>query len=108
LSLPDLIKNLRKESEELAENYEEELHLENYMKFAEFVFDYIIKYDNQKNYFDVFAEFIHIMKYCFNKYEEKKDDEKESIDDAYKKIKEGLDKKFAGIEKININTNINK
>ena len=48
------------------------------------------------------------MKYCFNKYEEKKDDEKESIDDAYKKIKEGLDKKFAGIEKININTNINK
>ena len=98
LSLGDLQKKLREESEELAENYQKELNFENYIKFSEFVFDYVIKYDNQKNYFDVFAEFIHIMKYWFNKLEEKN----ENIDDIYQKIKNDLNEKFIGIEKINI------
>ena len=104
LSLGDLKNSLRKESEEIAENYKEELNFEKYIKFSDFVFDYIIKYDNQRDYFDVFAEFIHILKYSFNKIEEKKDNEdKEDINNYYQKIKEALDKKFMGIEKININ-----
>ena len=66
------------------------------------LFDYVIKFDNQRNYFDVFAEFIHILKYCFEKYEEKKDKgEIENLDDIYKKIKEGLDKKFSELDKMN-------
>ena len=104
LSLDDLENTLKKESEELAEDFKEELNFEKYINFSKFVFDYVVKYDNQKHYFDVFAEFIHIMKFCYNKYEEKKDtEEKENIDDIYKKIKEALDKKFGGIEKFNIN-----
>ena len=98
LSLGDLQKKLREESEELAENFQKELNFENYIKFSEFVFDYVIKYDNQKNYFDVFAEFINIMKYWFNKLEEKN----ENIDDICQKIKNDLNEKFIGIEKINI------
>ena len=107
LSLGDLKKSLRKESEELAENFTKELNYEKYIKFSDFVFDYIIKYDNQKDYFDVFAEFIHILKFCFNKIEEKKDNntenqDKDNYDEEYKKIKEALDKKFGYIEKLNI------
>ena len=104
LGFGDLQSNLKKESEELAENFKEELNFDKYIRFSEFVFNYITKYDNEKHYFDVFAEFIHILKYAFNKYEEKKDsEEKESLDDIYKKIKEVLDKKFGSIEKFNIN-----
>ena len=99
LSLGDLKKSLKEESEEIAENYQKELNFDNYIKFSDFVFDYIIKYDNQRDYFDVFAEFIHMLKFCFNKIEEKGD--KEKLDDDYKKIKEALDKKFMGIEKLN-------
>ena len=103
LSLGDLQKNLVKESEELAENFKKELNFEKYIKFSEFVFDYVIKYDNQKDYFDVFAEFIHIMKYCFNKIEAKKENKEEiDIDNIYQKIKNELDTKFSGIEKLNI------
>ena len=104
LSLNDLKKSLKKESEELAENYQKELDFDKYIRFSEFVFDYVIKYDNQRHYFDVFAEFIHILKYCFEKYEEKKDKgEIENLDDVYKKIKEGLDKKFSELDKMNKN-----
>ena len=88
LGFGDLQSNLKKESEELAENFKEELNFDKYIRFSEFVFNYITKYDNEKHYFDVFAEFIHILKYAFNKYEEKKDsEEKESLDDIYKKNK---------------------
>ena len=97
LSLGDLKRILRKESEELAENYQKELNFENYIKFSDFVFDYVIKCDNQTDYFDVFAEFIHILKSFFNKIEENK----ETIDDYYKSIKETLDKHFMGIDKLN-------
>ena len=100
LSLGDLKKNLREESEELAEKYQKELNFENYIKFSDFVFDYVIKYDNQRDYFDVFAEFIHILKYCFNKIEEKKDNEEKDIDKEYQKIKEALDNKFSEIDKM--------
>ena len=62
LSLGDLENTLKKESEELAEDFKEELNFEKYINFSKFVFDYVVKYDNQKHYFDVFAEFIHIMK----------------------------------------------
>ena len=100
LSLGDLKRNLREESEELAEKYQKELNFENYIKFSDFVFDYVIKYDNQRDYFDVFAEFIHILKYCFNKIEEKKDNEEKDIDKDYQKIKEALDNKFSEIDKM--------
>ena len=99
LSLGDLKRNLEKESEEIAENYQKELNFDNYIKFSDFVFDYVIKYDNQTDYFDVFAEFIHILKSFFNEIEEKKN--KEKIDDYYKKINETLDKKYMGIDKLN-------
>ena len=103
LSLEDLQKNLRKESEELAENFQKQLNFDKYINFSKFVFNYVIKYDNQKDYFDVFAEFIHIMKYCFKKLEEKKENEEiVNIDDIYQKIKNELDNKFSGIEKLNI------
>ena len=103
LSLGDLKRILKKESEELAENYQKELDFENYIKFSDFVFNYVIKYDNQRDYFDVFAEFIHILKSFFNKIKEKEKGEnvdKEEIDKEYQNIKETLDKKFMDIEKL--------
>ena len=102
LSLGDLKVSLKKESEEIAENFQKELNFDKYIQFSDFVFDYVIKYDNQKDYFDVFAEFIHMLKFYFNKIEEKKEkEEKIDIDEDYKKIKEALDQKFIGIEKLN-------
>ena len=102
LSLGDLKVSLKKESEEIAENFQKELNFDKYIQFSDFVFDYVIKYDNQKDYFDVFAEFIHMLKFCFNRIEEKKEkEEKIDIDEDYKKIKEALDQKFIGIEKLN-------
>ena len=54
------------------------------------------------DYFDIFAGFIHILNFYFNKMEEKKEkEEKLDIDEDYKKIKEALDQKFIGIEKLN-------
>ena len=100
LSLGDLKNKLKEESENLAENYQKEVNLENCLKFSNFVFDYVIKYDNQKNYSDVFAEYIHILKFHFEQIEEKKaKEEKIDIDEEYQKIKEELDKKFVEIKK---------
>ena len=102
LSLGDLKATLRKESEELAENYQKEVNLENCIKFSDFVFNYVINYDNQNNYFDVFAEFIHTLKFCFDQIEEKKvKEEKIDMDEEYKKIKEDWNKKFIEIQKLN-------
>ena len=102
LSLGDLKVSLKKESEEIAENFQKELNFDKYIQFSDFVFNYAIKYDNQMDYFDIFAGFIHILNFYFNKMEEKKEkEEKLDIDEDYKKIKEALDQKFIGIEKLN-------
>ena len=103
LSLGDLKKSLRKESELLAENFQKELNFENYIQFSDFVFDYIINYDNQNDYFDVFADFIHLLKHKFDEIQENKESkDNDRINNAYKQIKEELNKKFEGMQlKIN-------
>ena len=103
MSLGDLKKSLRKESELLAENFQKELNFENYIQFSDFVFDYIINYDNQNDYFDVFADFIHLLKHKFDEIQENKESkDNDRINNAYKQIKEELNKKFEGMQlKIN-------
>ena len=60
-------------------------------------------YDNQNDYFDVFADFIHLLKHKFDEIQENKESkDNDRINNAYKQIKEELNKKFEGMQlKIN-------
>ena len=67
-SKDSLKKNMREESEEIIEHLKEKIKFDDYMKFADFVIDY--NYFDDKDYSNVFAEFISEMKIMYEKKEE--------------------------------------
>ncbi len=75
-----LKKNMREESEEIIENLKDKIKFDDYMKFGDFVIDYN-QFDN-KDYSNVFAQFISEMKIMYEKKEE------------FNNIKSAFNKKF--------------
>ena len=73
-------KNLKQESEEIIEHLKDKIKFDDYINFGNFIIDYN-KFDN-KNYSNVFAEFISEMKIMYEKKEE------------FNNIKTAFNKKF--------------